>query len=115
MRALANRDSLESDQVQLLMRNADQILAIVTAAFGDELFKPESFEAACSTAATDDQELACRWHQIAEAARKLDNHAAVDPAWISEMSKVSPFPSPFTWYGTAINDLCSGSMVPRVL
>ncbi|KAK3944311.1 GPI ethanolamine phosphate transferase 2 [Diplogelasinospora grovesii] len=51
----------QKDRIQLLMRNARQILNIVTAAFAAEM--PDTPDA-CMNTDTDIQDLACRWYRI---------------------------------------------------
>ncbi|KAM7223613.1 GPI ethanolamine phosphate transferase 2 [Rhypophila decipiens] len=76
----------KEDQVQLLLRNAHQILDIITAAFGPEILDaanltPEN----CAHPQTDYQELACEWQDISDAAK----HAIVadDDVWITRTIK----------------------------
>lgn len=75
-----------ADQVQFLMRNAEQIITIISAAFGEEIFRLAALQDVCASADTDVQELACRWHQISEAAKLAEINGAADPRWISQTS-----------------------------
>lgn len=75
---------VENDQVQLLVRNAKQILAIVTSAFGGDLFAANGTVDPCSHTETDIQELACTWQQVAGDAKSNSK----DNVWESRMAKV---------------------------
>lgn len=75
--------SASKDKVQILIRNARQIINIVTAAFGPELF--DSSTDPCK----DDSEinqLACEWRKINNQAQAQSTAAAVDPAWLTSTS-----------------------------
>ncbi|GKT73265.1 GPI ethanolamine phosphate transferase [Colletotrichum tofieldiae] len=80
----------KNDQVQLLVRNARQILNIVTATFGPEMFDPATASAqkACSNPQDDAQELACEWHRVNDALKEMDDQEELDPVWLEAMSKV---------------------------
>jgi ethanolaminephosphotransferase len=75
-----------NDKVQILIRNARQILHIVTAAFGAELFLASSATDPCKLEATDINELACDWRRISQQAPSIANSKELDPAWLSSMS-----------------------------
>ncbi|PHH92552.1 hypothetical protein CDD83_6831 [Cordyceps sp. RAO-2017] len=75
-----------SDKVQILIRNARQILGIVTAAFGADLFDTHSDIDPCNLETTDINELACQWRNISKQASSLKSAAEIDSAWLSEMS-----------------------------
>ncbi|EGR48836.1 uncharacterized protein TRIREDRAFT_61486 [Trichoderma reesei QM6a] len=75
-----------SDKVQILIRNARQILNVVTAAFGGELFDAQATVDPCASRATDVEELACEWRRISLEAASQANAAAVDQAWLSATS-----------------------------
>jgi ethanolaminephosphotransferase len=76
-----------SDKVQILIRNARQILNIVTAAFGGELFDAQSSVDPCaSKSATDIDELACDWRRINLEAAQQANAKEVDQEWLSATS-----------------------------
>lgn len=63
--------SARRDQVQILMHNAHQILRVLEAAFGPEVFAEASIEA-CIDPQTDVQEIACAWHDIVRTAPRLN-------------------------------------------
>ncbi|PNP41486.1 hypothetical protein TGAMA5MH_06587 [Trichoderma gamsii] len=76
-----------SDKVQILIRNARQILNIVTAAFGSELFDAKSSVDPCASKfATDVSELACEWRKINSEASHQANANEVDQEWLSATS-----------------------------
>ncbi|KAI9147943.1 GPI ethanolamine phosphate transferase [Paramyrothecium foliicola] len=75
-----------SDQIQVLIRNARQILNIVTASFGKELFDASGKRDPCSLEATDINELACDWRRISQRATSLAAKDEVDQAWVSAMA-----------------------------
>ncbi|KAK1236825.1 hypothetical protein MKX07_005944 [Trichoderma sp. CBMAI-0711] len=75
-----------SDKVQILVRNARQILNVVTAAFGRELFDAQATVDPCASRATDVDELACEWRRISLEAASQADAAAVDQAWLSATS-----------------------------
>ena len=75
-----------SDKVQILVRNARQILQIVTAAFGSELFTARGTADPCYLEATDLNELACEWRRISESATTVAEADELDPAWLSSIS-----------------------------
>ena len=79
-----------SDKVQILLRNARQILNIVTAAFGPEAFDggSESAGSADPCALTGDvNELACSWRRLNQEADIQANADDVDQAWLSATSE----------------------------
>ncbi|GKT43818.1 GPI ethanolamine phosphate transferase 2 [Colletotrichum spaethianum] len=80
----------KNDQVQLLIRNARQILSIVTATFGPDMFDTAttSSQKACSSPQDDAQELACEWHRVNDALKDMDGQEELDPVWLEAMSKV---------------------------
>ncbi|PNY29776.1 GPI ethanolamine phosphate transferase 2 [Tolypocladium capitatum] len=78
--------SRSSDKIQILIRNARQILNIVTAAFGGELFDVRSNVDPCTLEATDISELACEWRKINQQAASLASAAEIDQTWLSAMS-----------------------------
>jgi ethanolaminephosphotransferase len=72
-----------SDKVQILIRNARQILNIVTAAFGSELFDAQSSVDPCTfNSATDVSELACEWRKINSEASQQADAKEVDTEWL---------------------------------
>ncbi|OLN81583.1 GPI ethanolamine phosphate transferase 2 [Colletotrichum chlorophyti] len=90
----------KNDQAQLLMRNARQILNIVTATFGFGMFDLTSTAAqsACSNPQDDAQELACEWHRVNEGLQAMNGSDELDPAWREAISK---------WIGKAQNLMSS--------
>lgn len=75
-----------SDKVQILIRNARQILNVVTAAFGSELFDAHAAVDPCASKATDVDELACEWRRISLEASSQADAAGIDQAWLSATS-----------------------------
>ncbi|RCI10772.1 hypothetical protein L249_5340 [Ophiocordyceps polyrhachis-furcata BCC 54312] len=73
-----------SDKVQILIRNAKQILGIVTAAFEPYLFDPRSTADPCHMDATDVNVLACDWRRISRQSVSMASSAKIDPAWLSD-------------------------------
>lgn len=71
-----------SDKIQILIRNARQILNIVIAAFGDELFDAASDTDPCTLQQTDVTELACEWRKIYQRARTHSAENKVDDDWL---------------------------------
>jgi ethanolaminephosphotransferase len=76
-----------SDKLQILMRNARQILQIITTAFGPELFDPAGQSEPCTLMATDVNELACQWRSISKQASSLANSKELDHQWLSSMTE----------------------------
>lgn len=81
-----------SDQIQLLLRNARQILKIVTATFGQDLFESDQDSNACANPQDDAHELACEWQAMERQRQSLTSGDELDPAWVSAMGKVSSPP-----------------------
>lgn len=73
------------------MRNADQILTIMTATFGEELFDTTASDDFCEQAETDAKDLACRWRRLAESS--TTGKSDVDSEWTTSMSQVRCFDS----------------------
>jgi ethanolaminephosphotransferase len=76
-----------SDQIQILVRNARQILNIVTAAFGSELFDAQSGTDPCTSEQTEINELACQWQRINTEAHVLAAGDKLDQKWLDDMSQ----------------------------
>jgi hypothetical protein len=70
------------------MNNAQQILGIVTAAFGVHLFDLDLEPTDCSKSPGDVEELACEWRQIAHTAKSMKAKEEPDPQWVLKTSKV---------------------------
>ncbi|KAK2074359.1 hypothetical protein P8C59_008572 [Phyllachora maydis] len=75
--------SNERDKIQILMRNAHQILDIVTAAFGGALFEAEVAYEDCPSPESEVEELGCQWQGLSNSARK----ELEDPEWVARMIK----------------------------
>ena len=77
------------DKKQILMRNARQILEIITATFGAELFQATSRgNRSCEQPHNEIEELACNWQDIVATASNDDVSATLDPEWVEKISKV---------------------------
>ena len=74
------------DKIQILIRNARQILEIVTAAFGPELFDPQHSIDPCGLEQSKINELACAWRKIYGRANALASADALDDSWVSLIS-----------------------------
>ncbi|KAK5654153.1 hypothetical protein OQA88_7584 [Cercophora sp. LCS_1] len=72
----ANRE----DQAQLLMQNANQILDIITAAFGSQILDAHS-QTDCSNPESDYGELACKWRDVSEALKPKSAPNDIDSQW----------------------------------
>lgn len=79
----------ETDQVQLLIRNARQILGVAAAAFGKELFDVNADIDPCSDGKNDAHRLACDWRSINSQLASISSHEEVSPEWIDEVTEVS--------------------------
>jgi ethanolaminephosphotransferase len=75
-----------SDKIQILVRNARQILNIVTAVFGGDLFDTASQTDPCALEQSDINELACEWRKINQRALALSSVNKVDDEWLSATS-----------------------------
>ncbi|EFY87233.1 sulfatase, putative [Metarhizium acridum CQMa 102] len=74
------------DQIQILTRNAKQILGIVTAVSGKELFDPKTDSKPCSLEDTNINTLACDWHRLSKEADSLLGSSTLDQVWLSGMA-----------------------------
>lgn len=83
---------VETDKIQILMRNAEQILEIVTAGFGSDMFDPSRVNEVCTEDGSDIGELACEWQAVVKAAREAGQTEALDLQWVSMISHVSSPP-----------------------
>ena len=72
--------------MDLLRHNVRQILGVITAAFGPELFDVSLGPPQCEE--SDINELACEWRRISQAATDMS-----DEKWISLVSKVWSLPT----------------------
>lgn len=69
------------------MRNAEQILTIMTATFGEELFEAAASDEFCLHEETDAEDLACRWRALVELSRAM-RKSEMDQEWTLAMSQV---------------------------
>lgn len=69
------------------MRNAEQILTIMTATFGEELFDTTASDEFCLRKETDAEDLACRWRLLVKSSRTMSK-SDLDPEWTLAMSQV---------------------------
>lgn len=74
-------------KVQVLVRNARQILEIVTAAFGPELFSETSNDPCTKDDEEDINALACEWRRINKRMASVAGADSVDVAWLTSTSK----------------------------
>lgn len=65
------------------MRNAEQIMAIWTATFGDM-----AGDDPCLHKDTEVADIVCRWRRLAESFSIMNKSGNVDEEWISAMSQV---------------------------
>ncbi|KAF9871619.1 gpi ethanolamine phosphate transferase 2 [Colletotrichum karsti] len=81
--------SKKNDQIQLLVRNARQILKIVTATFGTSTFDTasSSTQTICANPQDEAQELACEWHKVNDGLKAMEDKEEIDQAWLEAMSK----------------------------
>lgn len=79
--------SRPQDKIQILLRNARQILNIVTAAFGAELFDISSPTDPCSLEENDINTLACEWRQVSQRAQVLSAENKIDEEWLTAISR----------------------------
>lgn len=73
-------------KVQVLIRNARQILEIVIAAFGADLFSEASNDP-CNDNGEDINALACEWRRISKQAASVAQAEDVDAAWLSSTAR----------------------------
>lgn len=78
--------SKTSDKVQILYRNARQILRIVMATFGPERFAAGHKPDPCGLEQEGVNELACEWLKITEQASSLAKADKMDSVWQDSMS-----------------------------
>ena len=81
----------KADQMQILMRNAHQILGIVTAAFGEDLFDEKAGGQVCSDIQSEAQELACEWQDIRRTAKVILSAETSDSEfaqWVPKTAEV---------------------------
>lgn len=73
------------DHVQILVRNAKQILGIVMATFGIEKFELSGESDPCSLDTTDINELACEWQRLIKQADDMLDVHTIDQTWLNGM------------------------------
>jgi hypothetical protein len=56
----------DGSKLQILLRNARQILNIVTATFSASLFEGNDISVDCSTLSNDSEKLGCEWRLISQ-------------------------------------------------
>ena len=74
--------------MQILVRNAKQILSIVTASFGGSSTVGEKTSLDCIRPGSGAEELACEWQQISQATEKALVEKSPDEDQIMAVSKV---------------------------
>ncbi|KAF3770443.1 alkaline phosphatase-like protein [Cryphonectria parasitica EP155] len=75
------------DRAQILMRNAEQILAIISATFGGELFDVSTNVDPCVLTNSDVEDLACRWWRLKNAYKAMNSKTDLDDEWAATMSQ----------------------------
>lgn len=70
------------------MRNAEQILSIITASFGEELFVTSTIDEVCLRVETDVEDLACRWQRLVETSKVMSTKSNLDEEWTLLVSQV---------------------------
>lgn len=79
----------ETDQVQLLIRNARQILGVAAAAFGEELFDIYAGVDPCTDGKSDAHRLACDWRSINKHLASVSSFEEVSAEWIDQVTEVN--------------------------
>lgn len=75
------------DKIQILMGNARQILNIVTAVFGSELFSTDNTDVdPCSLGDSDVNNLSCAWRKISAEAQTFSKANAISEEWLKDVS-----------------------------
>ena len=75
------------DRKQIMTRNALQILNIITATFGPDLFEVNMQTDPCALESTDVHRLACQWRKLQLGTRTATStNAEEEEAWIADMS-----------------------------
>ena len=84
----------DTDKVQIALRNARQILNVVTATFPS--FESNVASLACFEGSPNAEELACKWRDIVQGLEGLKSGEQTTDAWLLSVSKVrSPFPNSY--------------------
>jgi len=77
------------DRAQILLRNAQQILTIVMAAFGSDMAEADAASAACQSPSTEIQQLACAWDRVSKSAPSAAQGSGgqLDAEWVADISR----------------------------
>ncbi|KAI0453226.1 alkaline-phosphatase-like protein [Xylaria acuta] len=75
------------DKLQILIRNARQVLAIVTATLGGSFSEGVASEQECLHPSSSAVELVCEWHRISEVAEQSETDSAQHQGWLSDISR----------------------------
>lgn len=78
--------------MQLLIRNARQILGVAAAAFGEELFDLGAEVDPCSDTKGDADKLACDWRHINQQLSSFSSYEDVSPEWVDQVTEVRAIP-----------------------
>lgn len=70
------------------MQNAEQILTIMTATVGGELFGTAPSDDFCLRTETEVEDLACRWRKLVESSTAAGATSDLDQEWASNVSQV---------------------------
>ncbi|KAL9943650.1 hypothetical protein ACHAQF_003399 [Verticillium nonalfalfae] len=81
--------SKRDDQIQLLVRNARQILTIFEATFGADLLEQSQDESACRDPEDEPLGLACEWQRIDTQRQSFKDDSPIDSEWVSAISKLA--------------------------
>ena len=87
----------DTDKVQIALRNARQILNVVTATFPS--FESNVASLACFEGSPSAEELACKWRDIVQGLEGLKLGEQTTDSWLLSVSKVRP-PFPNSYYMT---------------
>ncbi|KAH6694733.1 hypothetical protein VD0004_g4963 [Verticillium dahliae] len=101
--------SKRDDQIQLLVRNARQILTIFEATFGADLLEQSQDESACRDPEDEPLGLACEWQRIDTQRQSFKDDSPIDSQWVSAISK---------WLGRAqglMSNMASNYDMPRLV
>ncbi|RNJ55384.1 major facilitator super transporter protein [Verticillium nonalfalfae] len=101
--------SKRDDQIQLLVRNARQILTIFEATFGADLLEQSQDESACRDPEDEPLGLACEWQRIDTQRQSFKDDSPIDSEWVSAISK---------WLGRAqdlMSNMASNYDMPRLI
>ncbi|RYC66046.1 hypothetical protein CHU98_g140 [Xylaria longipes] len=75
------------DKLQILIRNARQILAIVTATLGGSFSEGVASEQECLHPSSSAVELVCEWRRISDVAEQLATDSAQHQDWLLDISR----------------------------